>query len=50
MEVRYIFSEILSRYNIKAAPGTNPEVFVNGLRDCFTMEVPELKMVFTPRT
>ncbi|KIL86958.1 hypothetical protein FAVG1_09511 [Fusarium avenaceum] len=50
MEVRYIFSEILSRYNIKAAPGTNPEAFVNGLRDCFTMEVPELKMVFTPRT
>lgn len=49
MEVRYIFSEILSRYNIEAAPGTSPEAFVNGLRDCFTMEVPELKMVFTPR-
>ncbi|KAM0250781.1 hypothetical protein ACHAP5_001998 [Fusarium lateritium] len=50
MEVRYIFSEILSRYNFRAAPGTSPEIFVNGLRDCFTMEVPELKMVFTPRT
>ncbi|KAM0287617.1 hypothetical protein ACHAO9_007647 [Fusarium lateritium] len=50
MEVRYIFSEILSRYNFRASPGTSPETFVNGLRDCFTMEVPELKMVFTPRT
>jgi hypothetical protein len=50
MEVRYIFSEILSRYNVKAAPGTSPETFVNGIRDCFTMDVPELKMIFTPRS
>ncbi|KAJ4250142.1 hypothetical protein NW762_011953 [Fusarium torreyae] len=49
MEMRYILTEILSRYNIEFAPGTNPQTFVDGLRDCFTLELPKLEMVFTAR-
>ena len=50
MEMRYVLTEILSNYDISLAPGTKPETFVDGLRDCFTLELPDLNMVFTPRT
>jgi cytochrome P450 len=49
MEMRYVLTEILSNYDISLAPGTKPETFIDGLRDCFTLELPELNMVFTPR-
>ncbi|KAM0540773.1 hypothetical protein ACHAPJ_013518, partial [Fusarium lateritium] len=49
MEMRYVITEILSRYNIAFAPGTNAHAFGDGLRDCFTLELPKLDMVFTPR-
>ncbi|CAF3494344.1 unnamed protein product [Fusarium graminearum] len=49
MEMRYVLTEILSKYNMSFAPGTNPEAFIDGLRDCFTLELPELNMIFTPR-
>ncbi|KAH7147578.1 cytochrome P450 [Fusarium sp. MPI-SDFR-AT-0072] len=29
--------------------GTNPQAFIDGLRDCYTLELPKLDMVFTPR-
>ncbi|KAF5642512.1 pisatin demethylase cytochrome P450 [Fusarium tjaetaba] len=50
MEMRYVLMDILSRYDIDFAPGTNPQAFINGLRDCYTLELPRLDMVFTPRT
>ncbi|KAJ3540924.1 hypothetical protein NM208_g4841 [Fusarium decemcellulare] len=50
MEMRYVLTEILSRYNIGFAPGANPQAFSDGLRDCFTLELPKLEMVFTSRT
>ncbi|KAF5027079.1 hypothetical protein F66182_791 [Fusarium sp. NRRL 66182] len=50
MEMRFVLSEILSRYNINFAPGADPKVFIDGLRDCFTLELPKLEMVFTTRT
>ncbi|KAF4950438.1 hypothetical protein FSARC_13196 [Fusarium sarcochroum] len=49
MEMRYVLTEILSQYNIALAPGTDPQAFEDGLRDCFTLELPKLDMVFTPR-
>ncbi|KAJ4017603.1 hypothetical protein NW766_003668 [Fusarium irregulare] len=49
MEMRYVLTEILSNYDISLAPGTKPETFIDGLRDCFTLELPDLNMVFTPR-
>lgn len=49
MEMRYVLMDILSRYNIAFAPGTNPQAFIDGLRDCYTLELPRLDMVFTPR-
>lgn len=50
MEMRYVLMDILSRYDIAFAPGTNPQAFIDGLRDCYTLELPSLYMVFTPRT
>ncbi|KAF5638147.1 cytochrome P450 monooxygenase cytochrome P450 [Fusarium sp. NRRL 25303] len=49
MEMRYVLMDILSRYNIAFAPGANPQAFIDGLRDCYTLELPRLDMVFTPR-
>ncbi|KAF4446983.1 hypothetical protein F53441_9454 [Fusarium austroafricanum] len=49
MEMRYVLTELLSRYEFDFAPGQKPEDFINGLRDCFTLELPKLNMVFTPR-
>ncbi|KAF5690423.1 pisatin demethylase cytochrome P450 [Fusarium circinatum] len=49
MEMRYVLMDILSRYDIAFAPGTNPQAFIDGLRDCYTLELPKLDMVFTPR-
>lgn len=49
MEMRYVLTEILSNYDISFAPGQDPNAFINGLRDCFTLELPQLNMVFTPR-
>ncbi|KAG9495039.1 hypothetical protein J7337_013270 [Fusarium musae] len=50
MEMRYVLMDILSRYDIAFTPGTNPQAFIDGLRDCYTLELPRLDMVFTPRT
>ncbi|KAM0235253.1 hypothetical protein ACHAPO_006050 [Fusarium lateritium] len=49
MEMRYVLTEILSKYDMAFAAETDPGAFIHGLRDCFTLEVPELKMIFTPR-
>ncbi|CAG7558221.1 unnamed protein product [Fusarium equiseti] len=49
MEMRYVLTEILSNYDISLAPGSKPETFIDGLRDCFTLELPKLNMVFKPR-
>ncbi|RGP77278.1 hypothetical protein FLONG3_4793 [Fusarium longipes] len=49
MEMRYVLTELLSKYDISLPPKTNPEAFIDGLRDCFTLELPPLNMIFTPR-
>lgn len=49
MEIRYLTTEILSRYNIQFAPGNDPKTFLENKVDAFTAAVPDLNLVFTPR-
>ncbi|KAI8650453.1 hypothetical protein NCS57_01379100 [Fusarium keratoplasticum] len=49
MEIRYITTEILSRYNIQFAPGNDPKEYLENKMDVFTAAVPDLNLVFTPR-
>ncbi|KAI8652091.1 hypothetical protein NCS56_01425900 [Fusarium sp. Ph1] len=49
MEIRYVTTEILSRYNIQFAPGNDPKEYLENKMDVFTAAVPDLNLVFTPR-
>ncbi|KAH7239791.1 cytochrome P450 [Fusarium solani] len=49
MEIRYVTTEILSRYNIQFAPGNDPKTYLENKMDVFTAAVPDLNLVFTPR-
>lgn len=49
MEIRFVLSQIVHRYNISFAPGQTPEAFLDGLVDGFTLMCPKLELVFTPR-
>ncbi|KAH6988520.1 benzoate 4-monooxygenase cytochrome P450 [Ilyonectria destructans] len=49
MEIRFVLSQIVNRYNISFAPGQTPEAFLDGLVDGFTLMCPKLELVFTPR-
>ncbi|EEU36092.1 uncharacterized protein NECHADRAFT_87276 [Fusarium vanettenii 77-13-4] len=49
MEIRYVTTEILSRYDIQFAPGNDPKAYLENKMDVFTAAVPDLNLVFTPR-
>jgi hypothetical protein len=50
MEIRQVTAQIIHRYDVQFAPEQNPKAFVEGLRDCFTIAMPSLKLVFTDRS
>lgn len=49
MELRYVTSQVLRRYDVKLAPGRTPEQFLGGLKDGFTLATPGLNLVLTAR-
>ncbi|KAH8896942.1 benzoate 4-monooxygenase cytochrome P450 [Thozetella sp. PMI_491] len=49
MEIRYVASQILHRYDVKLAPSVDAKAFVEGMKDGFTLAPPKLELVFTPR-
>ncbi|KAJ4321440.1 hypothetical protein N0V84_005362 [Fusarium piperis] len=49
MEIRYVTTEILFRYNIQLAPGNDPKAYLENQMDLFTAAVPDLNLVFTRR-
>ncbi|KAK7418715.1 hypothetical protein QQX98_003733 [Neonectria punicea] len=49
MELRYVTSQVLRRYDVKLAEGRTAEDFLAGLKDGFTLASPGLNLVLTPR-
>ncbi|KAL3474375.1 cytochrome P450 monooxygenase [Aspergillus californicus] len=49
MELRCVTAGLLHRYDVTLAPGYTKEAFFGGLRDTFTLVVPELPVIFTRR-
>ncbi|KAK7427633.1 hypothetical protein QQZ08_005908 [Neonectria magnoliae] len=49
MEMRYVISQIIHRYNISLGPGQTAEAFREELVDTFTLLCPKLDVVFTMR-
>ncbi|KAH8649991.1 benzoate 4-monooxygenase cytochrome P450 [Xylariales sp. PMI_506] len=49
MEIRYVASQILRRYNVSFAPTQDPGAFLQAKRDTFTLALGPLNLVFTPR-
>ncbi|KAH7136986.1 averantin oxidoreductase [Dactylonectria estremocensis] len=49
MELRYVTSQVLRRYNVRLADGLTPGAFLAGLKDGFTLASPGLKLVLTER-
>jgi hypothetical protein len=49
MEVRYVTSQIVQRWDVKLAPGQTPQAFVDGKMDTFTQSLSELNLVLVPR-
>ncbi|RSL58249.1 hypothetical protein CEP54_007900 [Fusarium duplospermum] len=49
MEIRYVTTEILFRYNIQMAPGNDPKTYLENKMDVFTLAVPDLNLIFTRR-
>jgi hypothetical protein len=49
MEIRYVVSQIISRYDVSLAPGYTPEMFYEKKKDAFTITFDSVEMVFTER-
>lgn len=49
MEIRYVTSQIVHRYDVEMAPGQTSAEFVAGLKDGFTLAAPKLELVVTQR-
>lgn len=49
LELRMVLSRIALRYNLSFAPGTDVERFDTDIKDTFTLNVPELPLIFTAR-
>ncbi|KIW12678.1 hypothetical protein PV08_09956 [Exophiala spinifera] len=49
VEIRQVAYEILRRYNVALAPGQTPSAFLKGILDTFTLQLPSLNLVFSPR-
>ncbi|OCL03915.1 cytochrome P450 [Glonium stellatum] len=50
MEMRYVVSQIVHRYDVSFAPAQNAESFLDGKRDTFTLALGPLDLVFTDRS
>ncbi|KAJ3522636.1 hypothetical protein NM208_g12776 [Fusarium decemcellulare] len=50
MEIRYVVTEILTRYTFELAPNTDTKKFLDGKQDCFTLALADLNVIFTART
>ncbi|TPX18354.1 uncharacterized protein E0L32_011729 [Thyridium curvatum] len=50
IEIRYVTAHLIHKYNLSFAKDQAPRKFVEGQRDTFTIALPDLKLVFTPRS
>lgn len=50
IEIRYVTAHLIHKYNLSFAKDQAPHKFVEGQRDTFTIALPDLKLVFTPRS
>ncbi|KAH8660217.1 cytochrome P450 [Xylariales sp. PMI_506] len=49
MELRYVVSQILYQFDVELAPEQSEEVFLDSKRDTFTLALPKLSLIFSPR-
>lgn len=49
MELRYVTSEVIRKYNIALAPGQMEQAFADEVKDGFTLAVATLNLVFQRR-
>ena len=49
MEVRYVTSQILQRYDVSLAPSQDPQQFLDDKIDAFTLACGSLRLVFNDR-
>ncbi|KAK2031720.1 cytochrome P450 [Colletotrichum zoysiae] len=49
MEIRYCASQIIHRYDVEFAPNQTVQDFIEGHKDGFTLSLPKLEMIFSPR-
>ena len=49
MELRYVVSQFVHRYDVALAPGFTEKKFLDGQMDTFTMTLGPLELVYTPR-
>lgn len=49
MEIRAVTAHILHNYNVKFAPGYNPSKFLADKKDCFTLALGSLDLLFDAR-
>lgn len=50
MEIRYVTSQIIHRYDFPFAPGQTEKAFVDGQKDAFILALPALKVIFSRRS
>lgn len=50
MELRAVASQIVRKYDVSLAPGQDPQAFLDGRRDTFTLALGPLHLVFKPRS
>ncbi|KAF7540210.1 hypothetical protein G7054_g1607 [Neopestalotiopsis clavispora] len=50
MELRAVASQIVRKYDVSLAPGQDPQAFLDGRRDTFTLALGSLELVFKPRS
>ncbi|KAK6222379.1 hypothetical protein LQW54_001079 [Pestalotiopsis sp. IQ-011] len=50
MELRAVSSQIVRKYDVSLAPGQDPQAFLDGRRDAFTLALGPLHLVFKPRS
>lgn len=49
MEMRYVISQIVYRFDVCFAPGQGQAEYLEGKRDAFTLALGPLNLVFTDR-
>ncbi|KAF5009948.1 hypothetical protein FDECE_3855 [Fusarium decemcellulare] len=49
LEIRHVLSQIVTKFDVRFAPGQTSEAFMNGLADGFTLVCPKLEVIFETR-